>query len=141
MLFFLLLQILDTFYSIYFINLISMIADNLVEIRLLKIQSWKCLLKSNLWRNRAENVFRQLISMRLDRHGYQPTTCLNPRNFFFNDAWNVLFRWSLSYHWSFVSYGVFSLCYSLLLVSRTTPLTLKKMVNDFQPIFMFELLR
>ena len=35
---------------IYFIILISMIAGNLVEIRLPKIQSRKCLLKSNLWR-------------------------------------------------------------------------------------------
>ena len=35
---------------IYFIILISMIAGNLVEIGLPKIQSRKCLLKSNLWR-------------------------------------------------------------------------------------------
>jgi hypothetical protein len=35
---------------IYFIILISMIAGNLVEIRLPKIQSRKCLWKSNLWR-------------------------------------------------------------------------------------------
>jgi hypothetical protein len=35
---------------IYFINLISMIAGNLVEIRLPKIQSRKCLRKYNLWR-------------------------------------------------------------------------------------------
>ena len=35
---------------IYFIILISMIAGNLVEIRLPKIQSRKCLRKSNLWR-------------------------------------------------------------------------------------------
>ena len=35
---------------IYFIILIRMIAGNLVEIRLPKIQSRKCLLKSNLWR-------------------------------------------------------------------------------------------
>jgi hypothetical protein len=33
---------------VYFIILISMIAGNLVEIRLLKIQSRKCLRKSNL---------------------------------------------------------------------------------------------
>jgi hypothetical protein len=30
----------------------------------------------------AENVFGSLISTRLDRRSYQPTTCLNPRNFF-----------------------------------------------------------
>jgi hypothetical protein len=35
---------------IYFIIFISMIAGNLVEIRLPKIQSRKCLWKSNLWR-------------------------------------------------------------------------------------------
>ena len=35
---------------IYFIILISMIAGNLVEIRLPKIQSKKCLQKYNLWR-------------------------------------------------------------------------------------------
>ena len=35
---------------IYFIVLISMIAGNLVEIRIPKIQSRKCLRKSNLWR-------------------------------------------------------------------------------------------
>ena len=35
---------------IYFIILISMIAGNLVEIRLPKIQSRKCFRKSNLWR-------------------------------------------------------------------------------------------
>jgi hypothetical protein len=35
---------------VYFIILISMIAGNLVEIRLPKIQSKKCLQKSNLWR-------------------------------------------------------------------------------------------
>jgi hypothetical protein len=35
---------------IYFIILISIIAGNLVEVRLPKIQSKKCLRKSNLWR-------------------------------------------------------------------------------------------
>jgi hypothetical protein len=47
---------------IYFIILISMIADNLVEIRLPKTQSRKCLQKSNLWRYRAEHVFPQKTS-------------------------------------------------------------------------------
>ena len=75
-------QILDIFYSIYFKILISMIAGNLVEIRLPKTQGRKCLRKSNLWRYRAENVFGSLILTKLDRRGYQPTTCLNPRNFF-----------------------------------------------------------
>jgi hypothetical protein len=48
--FLLLLQILDIFYSICFIILISMIAGNLIEIRLPKIQSIqsrKCLQKFN----------------------------------------------------------------------------------------------
>ena len=68
---------------IYFKILISMIAGNLVEIiRLPQIQNRKCLRKSDIWRYRAENVFRGLISARLDRRDYKPTTCLNPRNFF-----------------------------------------------------------
>jgi hypothetical protein len=68
---------------IYFKILISMIAGNLVEIiRLPQIQNRKCLRKSNIWRYRAENVFGSLISARLDRRDYKPTTCLNPRNFF-----------------------------------------------------------
>jgi hypothetical protein len=67
---------------IYLIILISMIAGNLIEIKLPKTQSRKCLRKSNLWRYRAENVFGSLISMKLGRCDYQPTTCLNPRNFF-----------------------------------------------------------
>ena len=66
---------------IYFIILISMIASNLFEIRLPQTQSKKCLRKSNLWRYRAVNVFGSFISTKLDRHGYQPTTCLNPSNF------------------------------------------------------------
>ena len=57
---------------IYSIILISMIVGNLVEIRLPKIQSRKCLWKSNLWRYRAENVFGSLILTRLDSRGYQP---------------------------------------------------------------------
>jgi hypothetical protein len=52
-------------------------------------------------------IFGSLISMKLDRCGYQPTTYLNPRNFSFHDVWNVLFRLSLSYLWPFVSCGVF----------------------------------
>ena len=66
---------------IYFIILISMIAGNLVEIGLPKIQSRKCLRKS-ISGDTTENVFGSLISTRLDRQSYQPTTCLNPRNFF-----------------------------------------------------------
>jgi hypothetical protein len=42
-------------------------------------------------------VFGSLISMKLDRCGYQPTTYLNPRNFSFHDVWNILFHLSLSY--------------------------------------------
>jgi hypothetical protein len=69
-------QILDIFYSIYptyllLLILTSMIAGNIVEIRLPQIQNRKCLRKSNIWRYRAENVFGNLISMILDRRGYQ----------------------------------------------------------------------
>jgi hypothetical protein len=39
-----------------------MIAGNLVEIRLPKIQSRKCLRKYNLWGYRAENIFGSIIS-------------------------------------------------------------------------------
>jgi hypothetical protein len=98
-----------------FIILISMIAGNLDEIQLPKKQQI--------------NVFGSLILTRLDRRGYQPTTCLNPRNFSFHDVWKVLFHLNLSYLWSFVSCGVFSLCNLLLSVSRAAPLTLKKLVN------------
>ena len=52
---------------IYFIILISMITGNIVEIRLPKIQSRKCLRKFN---------FNEI------RESYQPATCLNPRNLF-----------------------------------------------------------
>ena len=69
--FLLLLQILDIFYSICFIILISMIAGNLIEIDFQRYSLY-----------RAENVFRSLISKRLYRRGYQPNTCLNPKNFF-----------------------------------------------------------
>jgi hypothetical protein len=48
----------------------------IVEIRLPQIQNRKCLRKSNIWRYRAENVFGNLISMILDRRGYQH----NPNN-------------------------------------------------------------
>ena len=65
---------------IYFIILICMIAGNLVEIRLPKIQRRKCLQKSNLWRYSRKCFWK--FSTRLDRRSYQPTTCLNPRNFF-----------------------------------------------------------
>ena len=54
-----------------------MIAGNLVEIRLPKTQSRKCLQKSNLWRYRAENVFGNLISTKLDCRGYQHTSSNN----------------------------------------------------------------
>jgi hypothetical protein len=59
-----------------------MIADNLVEIRLPKTQSRKCLQKSNLWRYRAENVFGSLISTKLDRRGYQPYHLPQPKDIF-----------------------------------------------------------
>ena len=105
---------------IYFIILTSMIAGNIVEIRLPQIQNRKCLRKSNIWRYRAENVFGNLISI-LDRRGYQHTTRLNPRYFFLPRCLkcSLLFKPIVS----FVSCGVFSLCNLLLSVSRATPLT------------------
>ena len=90
----------------------------------------KCLRKSNLWRYRAENVFGSIISIRLDHQGYQPTTSTQGM-FSFHDVWNVLFHLSLSYLWSFVRCGVFSLCNLLLSVSQAVPLTLKNWSMTF----------
>ena len=104
-----------------------MIAGNLVEIRLPKIQSRKCLRKSNLWRYSRKCLrkfnFNEIRS---------PDLSASIQVIFsFHDVWNILFRFSLSYLWPFVGCGVFSLCNLLLSVSRATPLTLKnKMLND-----------
>jgi hypothetical protein len=120
----LLLQILDIFYSICFIILISMIAGNLIEIRLPKIQSIqsrKCLQKFN---------FKEIISPGLST--FLPLASTQ-RIFSFHDVWNVLFRLSLLYLWPSVSCGVFSVCNLLLSVSRAAPLTLKKTGQWLRP--------
>ena len=83
-------------------------------------------LRLNFQRHRAENVFRSLISTKLDRHGYQPTTCLNPRNFFFHNVWNVLFRLSLSYLWPFVSCCVFFIMQFIVVSITSRSVNLKK---------------
>ena len=97
---------------IYFRILISMIAGNLVEIRLKEIQSRKCLQKfnSNEIRSPELSVY----------HLLQPKEC-----FPIHDVWNILFHFSLSYLWPFVGCGAFSLCNWFLSVSRAAPLTLK----------------
>jgi hypothetical protein len=95
-------------HHIYFIILISMIAGNFVEIRLPKIQSRKCLRKSNLWR-------------------YSSLQFASTQGIFsFHYIWNILFCFSLSF-----LLGVFSLCNLLLSVSRAALLTLKKQTGHF----------
>ena len=79
----------------------------------------------------AENVFGRLIPTRLDRRSYQPTTCLNPRNFFLPRC--LICSLPLVYRIFDLLLVVvfFSLCNILLSVSRAAPLTLKnKLVND-----------
>ena len=80
---------------IYFIILTSMIAGNIVEIRLPQIQNRKCLRKSNIWRYRAENVLGNFISMILDRRVISISLVSTQAIFSFHDVWNVLFRLSL----------------------------------------------
>jgi hypothetical protein len=71
--FFFCVQILDIFYSIYPTYLLHnshWAWSSVISLRL------------DFQRYRVENVFRSLISTRLDRRGCQPTTNFNPRNFF-----------------------------------------------------------
>jgi hypothetical protein len=82
---------------IYFIILISMITGNLVEIRLPKIQSRKCLRKYNFWRYSRKCLrkfnFNEIRSPELSAY-HLP----QPKEFFpFHDVWNILFHFSLSY--------------------------------------------
>ena len=67
---------------IYFIILISMIAGNLIEIRLPKIQSRKCPRKSNLWRY-SRKCLRKLNFSEIRSPELSAYHLLNPRNFFF----------------------------------------------------------
>ena len=84
------------FYSIYFIILISMIADNLVEIRLPKIQSRKCLRKSNLWRYGRKCLwkfkFNEIRSPKLSAY-HLP----QPKEFFPSTMFEMFSSVSLSY--------------------------------------------
>ena len=108
---------------IYFIILISTIAGNLVEIRLPKIQSRKCLRKFN---------FNEIRSPELSAYNLP-----QPKEFFPSTMFEI-FSSILAYRFFdlFVGCGLFSLCNLFLSVSRATPLTLKNKLA----IFMFELL-
>jgi len=102
---------------IYFIILISMIASNLVEIRLPKIQSRKCLRKYNLWRY-SRKCLRKFNFNEIRSPGVISLPLASTQGIFsFHDVWNILFRFSLSYLCPFVGCGVFSLCNLLLSVS------------------------
>ena len=92
-----------------------MIAGNLVEIRLPKTQSRKCLRKFN---------FNKI----LDRRGYQPTTCLNPRNFFLPRCLKCTLPFKPIISLTFCQLWCFFIML-LLSVSQAAPLTLKKLVN------------
>ena len=118
---------------IYFIILISMIAGNLDEIRLPKIQSRKCLWKYNLWRYSRKCLpkfnFNGIRSPELSAYNLP-----QPKEFFPSTMFKI-FSSVLAYRFFdlFVGCGVFSLCNLLLSVSRAAPLTLKNKLA----IFMF----
>ena len=95
-----------------------MIAGNFVKIRLPKIQSRKCLRKSNLWRY-SRKCLRKFNSNEIRSPELSAST---QGIFFFHDVWNIFFHFSLSYLWPFVGCGVFSLCNLLLSVSWAAPL-------------------
>ena len=103
---------------IYFIILISMIAGNLVEIRLPKIQSRKCLRKSNLWRYSRKCLrkfnFNEIRSPELSAYNLP-----QPKEFFPSTMFQI-FSSVLAYRFFdlFIGCGVFSLCNLLLPVSR-----------------------
>ena len=124
---------------IYFIILINMIASNLVEIRLPKIQSRKCLRRSNLWRYSRKCLrkfnFNEIRSPKLSAY-HLP----QPKQFFPSTMFEMFSSISLSYLWPFVGCGVFSLCNLLLSVSRAAPLKQKTNWSMTLAIFMFELL-
>ena len=90
---------------IYFVIFISMIAGNLVEIRLPKIhvQSRKCLRKSNLWRY-SRKCLRKFTFQRDKIAGVISLPLASTQRIFsFHNVWNVIFRLSISYFWPFVS--------------------------------------
>ena len=127
---------------IYFIILIYIIAGNLVEIRLPKIQSRKCLRKSNLWRY-SRKCLRKFNSNEI-RSPELSAYHLPQLKEFFPSTMFEIFSSVLAYrHRIFDLLLVvvfFSLCNLLLSVSRAASLTLgNKLVND-SAIFMLELL-
>ena len=101
---------------IYFIILISMITGNLVEIRLPKIQSRKCLRKYNLWRYSTKCLrkfnFNEIRSPELSAY-HLP----QPKEFFPSTMFEI-FSSILVYRIFVLRCGVFSLCNVLLSVSR-----------------------
>jgi hypothetical protein len=102
-----------------------MISGNLVKIRLPKIQSRKCLRKSNLWR-----YSRKCLCKFNSNEIRSPELSTSTQGIFsFHDVWNIFFRFSLSYLSPFVGCGVFLLCNLLLSVSRAAPLK-NKLVTD-----------
>ena len=101
---------------IYFIILISMITGNLVEIRLPKIQSRKCLRKYNLWRYSRKCLrkfnFNEIRSPELSAY-HLP----QPKDFFSSTMFEI-FSSILVYRIFVLRCDVFPLCNVLLSVSR-----------------------
>ena len=100
---------------IYFIILINMIAGNFVKIRLPKIQSRKCLRKSNLWRY-SRKCLRKFNFKEIRSPELSPYHLPQPKEFFPSTMFEMFSSVSLSYLWPFVGCGVFSLCNLLLSV-------------------------
>ena len=101
---------------IYFIILICLIAGNLVEIRLPKIQSRKCLQKSNLWGYSRKCLqkfnFNKIRSPDLSAYHLPQSRSFFPSTMF------EIFSSILVYRIFVLRCGVFSLCNVLLSVSR-----------------------
>ena len=115
---------------IYFIILISMIAGNLVEIGLPKIQSRKCLLKSNLWRYSRKCLWK-FNSNEIRTSELSAYHLPQPKEFFPSTMFEIFSSVLAFVSLTFWGCGVFSLCNLLLSVSRAAPLTLKnKLVTD-----------
>jgi hypothetical protein len=81
---------------IYFIILISMITDNLVEIRLPKIQSRKYLRKSNLWRY-SRKCLRKFNFKEIRSPELSPYHLPQPKEFFPSTMFEMFSSVSLSY--------------------------------------------
>ena len=108
-----------------------MIASNLVDIGLPKIQSRKCLQKSNLWKY-SRKCLRKFNFNKIRSPELSAFHLPQPKEFFPSTMFEI-FSSILAYRFFdlFVGCGLFSLCNLFLSVSRATPLTLKdKLVND-----------